>query len=142
VQALHNHARPYRLSSLYPNLALGVEHPAPSFGTRRDHARDFRHLLDRRQDQAPRAWLLDNVASLPMVFPGWCSASIMIFYLNFDIGIYGTIWIFHRLHHPLYAYGLRYNTHFHVADPQGARGIGGDERRLLGHDVRRVILPS
>src|SRR6266704_634976 len=42
----------------------------------------------------PGRWLLDNVASLPMVFPGLVlGLSIMIFYLNFDIGIYGTIWI-------------------------------------------------
>src|SRR5438552_5032560 len=40
----------------------------------------------------PGRWLLDNIASLPMVFPGLVlGLAIMIFYLNFDIGIYGTI---------------------------------------------------
>src|SRR3989442_6535346 len=42
----------------------------------------------------PGRWLLDNIASLPMVFPGLVlGLAIMIFYLNFDIGIYGTILI-------------------------------------------------
>jgi iron(III) transport system permease protein len=39
-------------------------------------------------------WLLDNVASLPLVFPGLVlGLSIMICYLYLDIGVYGTIWI-------------------------------------------------
>src|SRR5258706_1443789 len=36
----------------------------------------------------PGRWLLDNVASLPLVFPGIVlGLSIMIFYLNVDIGV-------------------------------------------------------
>jgi iron(III) transport system permease protein len=39
-------------------------------------------------------WILDNVASLPLVFPGLVlGLSIMICYLYLDIGVYGTIWI-------------------------------------------------
>ena len=30
-------------------------------------------------------------------------------------------------------YGMRYNIDLDAADPQGARGIGGDERRVVGH---------
>jgi iron(III) transport system permease protein len=60
----------------------------------------------------PGRWLLDGLASLPMVFPGIVlGLSIMIFYLNFDIGIYGTIWIMFIAYITRFLpYGLRYNT--------------------------------
>src|SRR5256885_9831095 len=47
-----------------------------------------------------------------MVFPGLVlGLSIMIFYLNFDIGIYGTIWIMFIAYITRFMpYGLRYNT--------------------------------
>ncbi|HEY7300547.1 MAG TPA: iron ABC transporter permease [Xanthobacteraceae bacterium] len=39
-------------------------------------------------------WLLDSLASMPLVFPGLVlGLSIMICYLYIDIGVYGTIWI-------------------------------------------------
>jgi iron(III) transport system permease protein len=42
----------------------------------------------------PGRWVLDVLASLPLVFPGIVlGLSLMIFYLNVDIGIYGTLWI-------------------------------------------------
>ena len=57
-------------------------------------------------------WLLDNVASLPMVFPGLVlGLAIMIFYLNVDIGVYGTMWIMFIAYVTRFMpYGLRYNT--------------------------------
>ncbi len=60
----------------------------------------------------PGRWILDNIASLPMVFPGLVlGLAIMIFYLNFDIGIYGTIWIMFVAYITRFMpYGLRYNT--------------------------------
>jgi iron(III) transport system permease protein len=60
----------------------------------------------------PGRWLLDNVASLPMVFPGLVlGLAIMIFYLNVDIGVYGTIWILFIAYVTRFMpYGLRYNT--------------------------------
>lgn len=60
----------------------------------------------------PGRWLLDNVASLPIVFPGLVlGLSIMIFYLNVDIGIYGTIWIMLIAYITRFMpYGLRYST--------------------------------
>jgi len=60
----------------------------------------------------PGRWLLDNLASLPMVFPGLVlGLSIMIFYLNVDIGVYGTIWIMFIAYITRFMpYGLRYNT--------------------------------
>ena len=42
----------------------------------------------------PGRWLLDNLASMPLVFPGLVlGLAIMICYLYIDIGVYGTIWI-------------------------------------------------
>jgi iron(III) transport system permease protein len=57
-------------------------------------------------------WLLDNVASLPMVFPGLVlGLAIMIFYLNVNIGVYGTMWIMFIAYVTRFMpYGLRYNT--------------------------------
>jgi iron(III) transport system permease protein len=57
-------------------------------------------------------WMLDNIASLPMVFPGLVlGLSIMVLYLNFDIGIYGTMWILFIAYLTRFMpYGLRYNT--------------------------------
>jgi iron(III) transport system permease protein len=60
----------------------------------------------------PGRWLLDNLASLPLVFPGLVlGLSIMIFYLHFDIGVYGTIWILLIAYVTRFMpYGLRYCT--------------------------------
>jgi iron(III) transport system permease protein len=60
----------------------------------------------------PARWLLDNIASLPIVFPGLVlGLSIMIFYLNVDVGIYGTIWIMLIAYITRFMpYGLRYST--------------------------------
>ena len=60
----------------------------------------------------PGRWLLDNLASLPMVFPGLVlGLAVMIFYLYFDIGVYGTLWIIFIAYITRFMpYGLRYNT--------------------------------
>jgi iron(III) transport system permease protein len=60
----------------------------------------------------PGRWLLDNLASLPIVFPGLVlGLSIMVFYLNFDVGLYGTIWILLIAYITRFMpYGIRYNT--------------------------------
>jgi len=60
----------------------------------------------------PGRWLLDNLASLPMVFPGLVlGLAIMIFYLNVDIGVYGTLWIMFIAYVTRFMpYGMRYNT--------------------------------
>lgn len=60
----------------------------------------------------PGRWLLDNLASLPMVFPGLVlGLALMIFYLNVDIGVYGTIWILFIAYVTRFMpYGLRFNT--------------------------------
>jgi len=73
--------------------------------------------------------------SLPMVFPGLVlGLSIMIFYLNSHRHL-RTIWIM------FIAYVTRFmpyacaTTRLRCCRSKGARGIGGNERRLLGHDV-------
>jgi iron(III) transport system permease protein len=60
----------------------------------------------------PGRWLLDNFASLPMVFPGIVlGLAIMIVYLTIPAGIYGTIWIMLIAYVTRFMpYGLRYNT--------------------------------
>lgn len=57
-------------------------------------------------------WLLDNVASLPMVFPGIVlGLALMIVYLHVPIGVYGTLWILLIAYVTRFLpYGLRYNT--------------------------------
>src|SRR4029077_3484655 len=60
----------------------------------------------------PGRWLLDNLASLPLVFPGLVlGLSIMICYLYIDIGVYGTIWIMLIAYVTRFMpYGMRYNS--------------------------------
>jgi iron(III) transport system permease protein len=91
----------------------------------------------------PGRWMLDNLASLPMVFPGLVlGLSIMIFYLNVDVGIYGTIWIMFIAYITRFLpYGLRYNTtsmlQIHKELEESAAMSGAS----WGTTFRRVILP-
>jgi len=91
----------------------------------------------------PGRWLLDNVASLPMVFPGLVlGLAIMIFYLNVDIGVYGTIWIMFIAYITRFMpYGLRYNTtsmlQIHKELEESAQMSGAS----WGTTFRRIILP-
>src|SRR5215471_13329053 len=91
----------------------------------------------------PGRWLLDNIASLPLVFPGIVlGLSIMIFYLNVDIGIYGTIWIMLIAYVTRFMpYGLRYNTtsmlQIHKELEESAAMSGAS----WGTTFWRVILP-
>ena len=91
----------------------------------------------------PGRWLLDNIASLPMVFPGLVlGLSIMIFYLNVDVGVYGTIWIMFIAYITRFMpYGLRYNTtsmlQIHRELEESAQMSGAS----WGTTFRRIILP-
>jgi iron(III) transport system permease protein len=91
----------------------------------------------------PGRWLLDNVASLPLVFPGIVlGLSIMIFYLNVDIGIYGTIWIMFIAYVTRFMpYGLRYNTtsmlQIHRELEESAAMCGASWSTTF----RRIVLP-
>ena len=91
----------------------------------------------------PGRWLLDNIASLPMVFPGLVlGLAIMIFYLNVDIGVYGTMWIMFIAYVTRFMpYGLRYNTtsmlQIHKELEESAQMSGAS----WGTTFRRIILP-
>jgi iron(III) transport system permease protein len=60
----------------------------------------------------PGRWFLDNLASLPLVFPGLVlGLSFMIVSLKVDIGIYGTLWILLIAYITRFMpYGMRYTT--------------------------------
>jgi iron(III) transport system permease protein len=91
----------------------------------------------------PGRWLLDNVASLPMVFPGIVlGLSIMVLYLYVPIGVYGTIWIMLIAYVTRFMpYGLRYNTtsmlQIHKELEESAAMSGAS----WGTTFRRIILP-
>ena len=91
----------------------------------------------------PGRWLLDNLASLPMVFPGLVlGLSIMVFYLTFDVGIYGTFWIILLAYVTRFMpYGLRYNTTSMIQihkDLEDSASMSGASWFTV---FRRVILP-
>ena len=89
-----------------------------------------------------RVWL-DHLASLPLVFPGLVlGLSIMIFYLNFRIGVYGTLWIMLIAYVTRFLpYGLRYNMtsmmqiHKELEESAAMSGAG------WGSTFRRIVLP-
>ena len=136
---------PYRFIFDYPTLASSVWNSlALSFGS----ATVIMLLTSVIcwivvKTKLPGRWLLDNLASLPMVFPGLVlGLSIMIFYLNFDIGIYGTIWIMFAAYITRFLpYGLRYNTtsmlQIHKELEESAAMSGAS----WGTTFRRIILP-
>jgi iron(III) transport system permease protein len=88
-------------------------------------------------------WLLDNIASLPMVFPGIVlGLAIMILYLYLPIGVYGTIWILLIAYITRFLpYGLRYNTtsmlQIHKELEESAAMSGASWLTTF----RRIILP-
>ena len=91
----------------------------------------------------PGRWFLDNLASLPMVFPGLVlGLAIMIFYLNVDIGIYGTLWIMFIAYVTRFMpYGMRYNTtsmlQIHKELEESAAMSGAS----WGTTFRMIVLP-
>jgi iron(III) transport system permease protein len=91
----------------------------------------------------PGRWVLDNLASLPMVFPGLVlGLSLMIFYLNVDIGVYGTMWIMFIAYITRFMpYGVRFNTtsmlQIHKELEESATTSGAS----WGTTFYRIILP-
>lgn len=59
----------------------------------------------------PGRWLLDNLATLPLMFPGLVlGLAIMVCYLHLSIGVYGTLWIMLIAYVTRFMpYGMRYN---------------------------------
>jgi iron(III) transport system permease protein len=91
----------------------------------------------------PGRWVLDNLASLPLVFPGLVlGLSIMVCYLTLPIGIYGTMWIMFIAYITRFLpYGMRYNLtsmlQIHKELEESAAMSGAS----WSITFRRVILP-
>jgi iron(III) transport system permease protein len=91
----------------------------------------------------PGRWLLDTIASLPIVMPGLVvGLAIMIVYLAVGGGIYGTVWILLIAYMTRFLpYGMRFNTasllQIHKELEESAALSGADWFTSL----RRVVLP-
>jgi len=91
----------------------------------------------------PGRWLIDNLASLPLVFPGLVlGLSVMICYLYVGPAIYGTIWIMLIAYVTRFLpYGMRYNTtsmlQVHKELEESAAVCGASWSMTF----RRIILP-
>ena len=91
----------------------------------------------------PGRWMLDNLASLPLVFPGLVlGLAIMVCYLYVDIGIYGTLWIMLIAYVTRFLpYGMRYNSasmlQIHKELEESAAMSGASWSMMF----RRVVLP-
>ena len=91
----------------------------------------------------PGRWILDNIASLPMVMPGLVvGLAIMICYLALGGGIYGTIWILLIAYMTRFLpYGMRFNTasllQLHKELEESAQLAGADWFTTF----RRIVLP-
>src|ERR1700716_361702 len=93
--------------------------------------------------KVPGRWMLDNLASLPLVFPGLVlGLAIIVCYLYLDIGVYGTIWILLIAYVTRFLpYGMRYVStsmlQIHKELEESAAMSGAS----WGMTFRRVILP-
>ena len=91
----------------------------------------------------PGRWLIDNLASLPLVFPGLVlGLAIMVCYLMLPIGVYGTIWIMLIAYVTRFMpYGMRYNTasllQVHRELEESAAMSGASLAAIFG----RIVLP-
>jgi iron(III) transport system permease protein len=146
MQALKNLTLdPYRFVLTYPNLGRSVWNSLLlSFGSA-----TLIMLITSVicwivvKTKMPGRWLLDNLASLPMVFPGLVlGLALMIFYLNVDVGVYGTMWILFIAYVTRFMpYGLRFNTtsmlqiHKELEESAAMSGAG------WGTTFRRIVLP-
>ncbi len=146
MQALQNLTLdPYRFVLSYPNLSRSVWNSLLlSFGSA-----TLIMLITSVicwivvKTKLPGRWLLDNLASLPMVFPGLVlGLALMIFYLNVDVGVYGTMWILFIAYVTRFMpYGLRFNTtsmlqiHRELEESAAMSGAG------WATTFRRIVLP-
>jgi iron(III) transport system permease protein len=146
MQALQNLTLdPYRFVLSYPNLTRSVWNSLLlSFG-----CATLIMLITSVicwivvKTKLPGRWLLDNLASMPMVFPGLVlGLALMIFYLNVDVGVYGTMWILFIAYITRFMpYGLRFNTtsmlQIHKELEESAAMSGAS----WGTTFRRIVLP-
>ncbi|MFZ2648719.1 MAG: iron ABC transporter permease [Burkholderiaceae bacterium] len=136
---------PYRFILTYPNLARSVWNSTLlAFGSA------TLIMLTTSvicwivvKTKLPGRWLLDNLASLPMVFPGLVlGLALMIFYLNVDIGVYGTMWIMFIAYVTRFMpYGLRFNTTSMLQIHKELEESAATSGASWGTTFRRIILP-
>ena len=91
----------------------------------------------------PGRWLLDNLASVPLMFPGIVlGLAILIFYLNVNIGVYGTLWIMFIAYLTRFLpYGLRYNTTSMLQIHQELEESAAMSGASWTTTFRRILLP-
>ena len=146
MQALQNLTLdPYRFIFAYPNLTRTIWNSVVlSFGTA-----TLVMLVTSVicwivvKTKLPGRWLLDNIASLPMVFPGLVlGLAIMVFYLNVDVGVYGTIWIMFIAYITRFMpYGLRYSTTSMLQIHKELEESAAMSGATWATTFRRIILP-
>jgi iron(III) transport system permease protein len=91
----------------------------------------------------PGRWVLDAMASLPLVFPGLVlGLAIMICYLRVGAGIYGTLWIMLIAYVTRFMpYGMRYSATSMLAlhkELEESAAMSGASWRVT---FQRIILP-
>ena len=91
----------------------------------------------------PGRWILDNLASLPLVFPGLVlGLAIMVCYLYVDIGIYGTLWIMLVAYVTRFLpYGMRYNSASMLQIHKELEESSAMSGASWSMTFRRVVLP-
>jgi iron(III) transport system permease protein len=91
----------------------------------------------------PGRWMLDNLASLPLVFPGLVlGLAIMVCYLFIDIGIYGTLWIMFIAYVTRFLpYGMRYSSASMLQIHKELEESAAMSGATWGTTFRRVVLP-
>jgi iron(III) transport system permease protein len=91
----------------------------------------------------PGRWLLDNVASLPLVFPGLVlGLAIMVCYLTLDIGVYGTLWIMFIAYVTRFLpYGMRYSSASMLQIHKELEESAAMSGATWSMTFRRVVLP-
>jgi iron(III) transport system permease protein len=91
----------------------------------------------------PGRWLLDNLATLPLMFPGLVlGLAIMVCYLNLRIGVYGTLWIMLIAYVTRFMpYGMRYNATSMLALHKELEESATMSGASWGMTFWRVVLP-
>ncbi len=91
----------------------------------------------------PGRWLLDNLASIPLIFPGIVlGLTILIFYLNVNVGVYGTLWILFIAYLTRFLpYGMRYNTNSMLQIHQELEESATMSGASWGATFSRILLP-
>ena len=96
-----------------------------------------------QRTKIPGRWLLDNMASAPLVLPGLVMGlAIMVCYLAIGGGIYGTIWILFIAYVTRFLpYGMRYNGTSMIQLHRELEESAAMSGASWAGSFRRVVLP-